>query len=78
MSNLGTEDNGGSSDHDHAKEWKLAANSEYKSLMENEMWELVELPSGQKPIGRKWIFKVSYTNGTQHIKLSGSIVNNSM
>ena len=32
---------------DHVKEWKVAANSEYKSLMENETWELAELPSGQ-------------------------------
>ena len=36
---------------DHAKEWKEAADSEYESLIENETWELVELPSGRKPIG---------------------------
>ena len=45
---------------DNAKEWKLAADSEYKSLMENETWEFEELPSGQKPIGCKWIFKVKH------------------
>ena len=25
--------------------------------MENNTWELVDLPSGSKPIGHKWIFK---------------------
>ena len=29
---------------EHAKEWREAADSEYKSLMEDETWELVELP----------------------------------
>ena len=45
---------------DHAKDWKAAADSEYESLMENETWELVELPSGRKPIGCKWVFKVKH------------------
>lgn len=31
---------------DHTKEWKLAADSEYDSLIEDDMRELVELPSG--------------------------------
>ena len=44
MSNIATKDHGGRPDN--AKEWKLAADSEYKSLMENKTWEIVELPSG--------------------------------
>ena len=27
------------------------------SLHKNEAWDLVELPTGRKPIGRKWVFK---------------------
>ena len=46
----------------HAKQWKAAADSEYESLMKNETWTLVELPSGRKPIGCKWVFKVKYGN----------------
>ena len=38
--------------------WSAAANAEYESLMENDTWELVDLPEGQKPIECKWIFKV--------------------
>ena len=26
--------------------------------MDNETWELVELPSGRKPVGCKWVFKI--------------------
>ena len=39
-------------------EWKQAAESEYKSLMDNQTWGLVELPSGREPIESKWVFKV--------------------
>jgi len=40
----------------HAKEWKEAAESEYQSLMENDTWDLVELPEGREAIGSKWVF----------------------
>ena len=30
---------------------------EMASLHKNELWDLVELSVGRKPIGRKWVFK---------------------
>ena len=30
---------------------------EMASLHKNEAWDLVELPTGRKPIERKWVFK---------------------
>ena len=30
---------------------------EMASLHKNEAWDLVELPDGRKPVGRKWVFK---------------------
>ena len=30
---------------------------EMESLHKNDAWDLVELPAGRKPIGRKWVFK---------------------
>ena len=30
---------------------------ELKSMKDNDVWDLVELPEGKKPIGCKWIFK---------------------
>ena len=41
---------------DLAEEWKRAADVDYQSLVDNEMWELVELPCSQQPIGCKWVF----------------------
>ncbi|KAB2597268.1 hypothetical protein D8674_000188 [Pyrus ussuriensis x Pyrus communis] len=37
--------------------WKEAIKSEMESIMENNTWELVDLPPGSKPIDHKWIFK---------------------
>ena len=34
-----------------------AADAEYQSLVENETWELVELPCNRKPVACKWVFK---------------------
>lgn len=42
---------------DLAEEWKAAAEAEHQSLLENETWELVELPRDRRPIGYKWVFK---------------------
>ena len=39
------------------QEWIDAMNEEIKSMKDNEVWDLVPLPEGVKPIGYKWIFK---------------------
>lgn len=44
----------------NAKEWKEAANLEYESLLENDTWDLVDLPKDCKAIGTKWVFKVKH------------------
>ena len=38
--------------------WKEAMNDEIKSLHENNTWELVNLPSGVKAIGSRWVMRV--------------------
>ena len=43
--------------------WKMpqkqidAKNEEIKAIKDNDVWDLVPLPEGTKPIGFKWIFK---------------------
>lgn len=37
--------------------WIEAMGEEYKSMQDNKVWDLVQLPEGKKPIGCKWIFK---------------------
>ena len=40
------------------KEWIGAMNSEMDSLHDNDVWDSVELPKGQKLVGSKWVFKL--------------------
>ena len=46
--------------------WKEIINDEVESISQNHTWELVDLPSGSKPLGYKWIFK-------KKMKADGSI-----
>ncbi|RDX95965.1 hypothetical protein CR513_21434, partial [Mucuna pruriens] len=39
------------------KKWIDAMKDEMKSMQDNDVWDLFELPEGVKPIGCKWIFK---------------------
>ena len=47
---------------EHANQWKAATDLDFETLMKNETWKLVELPSNYKPINFKWLFKVKYCN----------------
>ena len=39
--------------------------AEITALETNKTWSLVSLPSGHRPIGCKWVFKIKYnSNGT--------------
>ena len=38
--------------------WIVACKDEIFSIEKNNTWDLVELPSGVKPIGLKWVFKI--------------------
>jgi len=39
-------------------EWERAMEAEYDTLMKTQTWELTVLPSGKKPIGCKWVYKI--------------------
>ncbi|CAI7759685.1 unnamed protein product [Closterium sp. NIES-54] len=43
-----------------AEKWKQSVKEEYDSLLENETWELCELPTGKKAISSKLIFNHQY------------------
>ena len=38
--------------------WRHAMEMEVKSLKENDVWELVELPKDRKAVGSKWVYKI--------------------
>jgi len=44
-------------DSEDEKLWKEAMVDEMASLHKNEVWDLVELLAGKKPISGKWVFK---------------------
>ena len=42
-----------------------------QSLKDNDVWDLVRLPEGIKPIGNKWIFKpIGNSSSSNHTKLA--------
>ena len=41
----------------NSQNWINSMEEEIKSMNDNDIWELVELPSRVKPIVCKWIFK---------------------
>ena len=42
---------------DNSEEWFDASKEEMKSMDDNHVWDLVELPDGFKTIGCKWVYK---------------------
>ena len=43
-----------------SEQWLEAAQAEYKSLIDNDTWELVTLPESRRAIDSKWVFKAKY------------------
>ena len=37
-------------------QWKEAMDEEMRALIQNQTWEVVDLPKGKKPIGCKWVY----------------------
>jgi len=42
---------------ENEREWKEAMDSELRSLRENQVWELTDLPKDRRAVGCKWVFK---------------------
>jgi hypothetical protein len=40
------------------KQWEQAMDREYKSILQNDVWELVKLPPGRKVVGSRWVYKI--------------------
>jgi hypothetical protein len=42
----------------HSSKWLEAMEDEMKSMSSNDVWDLVEIPKGAKPVGCKWVYKI--------------------
>jgi len=43
--------------HKNSDKWIEAMQDELKSMSTNQVYELVEIPDGVKPVGCKWVYK---------------------
>ena len=59
---------------EYAAQWKAAADAEYQSLLENDTWELLELPAERRPISCKWVFKVKHDETWKVERFKGRLV----
>ena len=55
-------------------EWKEAMQQEYSTLMANNTWSLVPLPSGRKAIVCKWAFRVKQNPDGSILKYKTKLV----
>jgi len=58
----------------YAKEWIMAIQEEYESLMKNGAWELVELPPGKNLVTCKWVFKAKHDANGNIVRFKARLV----
>ncbi|KAL8123359.1 hypothetical protein AgCh_011360 [Apium graveolens] len=56
------------------KEWKRAMQSEIEAIERNKTWKLVELPTGQRAIGLKWVYKLKRDTEEKIVKYKARLV----
>ena len=59
-------------------EWKAAMEEEMHPLVDNETWDLVDLPKGVKLIGCSWVYKVKYNSKSSINKYKAGRVANGL
>ena len=57
-----------------SKKWIEAMKDEMKSMKDNGVWDLVELPEGVKLIGCKWIFKTKRDSKDNIVRYKACLV----
>jgi hypothetical protein len=43
-------------------DWDTTMHEEYRSLMENDTWDIVPLPKGRKFVRCKWVYRTKYAS----------------
>jgi len=57
-----------------AEQWNAAIQEELKSVIDNQTWELVELPKGRTPVKCRWTFRVKRGAGGDVIRYKARLV----
>ena len=55
-------------------DWDAAMDEEYRSLMENNTWDLVPLPKGRKLVRCKWVYRNKYASDGSVERLKARLV----
>jgi hypothetical protein len=45
------------------KKWDQAMKEEMDSLVNNQTWDLVELPTGKRELQKKWVYRLKEEDG---------------
>ena len=45
---------------ENSPKWPIAMEDEMKSMSINDVWDLVEIPEGVKPVGCRWVYKTKH------------------
>ena len=54
---------------ENSSKWELAMKDEMDSLLENQTWELTELPVEKKALHNKWVYRINNEHdGSKHYK----------
>jgi hypothetical protein len=53
--------------------WKDAMMEEYKSIMNNDVWEVVMKPKGKSIVTSKWIYKIKHVADGSHREVQSEI-----
>jgi hypothetical protein len=56
------------------QDWMDAMDKEMQSIEKNKTWELVKQPSGKKPIGLKWVYKLKRNSDGEIVKHKARLV----
>jgi hypothetical protein len=56
------------------KEWQQAMVEEYQVVIDNNTWKLVDCPTGVKPIGCKWVYRIKYNQHGEIDKYKARLV----
>ncbi|CAL2276266.1 unnamed protein product [Prunus armeniaca] len=56
------------------EKWRVAMDSEMKSIEKNETWVLTDLPAGAKKIGVKWVYKTKFNENGELDKHKARLV----
>ena len=59
---------------EHSIEWINAMKTEMRSLAENKVWTLTELPKGRKVVGCRWVFKTKTGSTGEIVRYKARLV----